>query len=88
MTLILKRRDDMPGREWFHVLSGQATVGVISRVPMSNGGGWHWSITGFHIHPVERGVGAGNAPTLEEAQAQFASTWRSWLAWAGLQEVS
>ena len=27
MPPILKRRDDKPGREWFYVLSGQATVG-------------------------------------------------------------
>jgi hypothetical protein len=28
----------------------------------------------------------GHAATLDEAKAQFESTWRQWLAWAKLRE--
>ena len=28
----------------------------------------------------------GDAPTLEEAKAQFEAAWRQWLAWAKLDE--
>jgi hypothetical protein len=28
------------------------------------------------------------APTLDEAKAQFEAAWRQWLAWAKLQEMS
>jgi hypothetical protein len=54
----------MSNRDRFYVLGGHATVGVISRVPMSNGGGWHWSIAGFHVHPHERGRAAASGAVL------------------------
>jgi len=35
---------------------------------------WFWSITAFHIDPA-LGITKGRVPTLDEAKAQFQSSW-------------
>jgi hypothetical protein len=35
---------------------------------------WFWSITAFHIDPA-LGITNGRVPTLDEAKAQFQSSW-------------
>jgi hypothetical protein len=66
--------------------SGEATVGVIHRAHGAPSAFWLWSITHFHVHPMQLGPGHGSADTLEEAMRQFAKRWRRWLAWAELTE--
>jgi hypothetical protein len=36
---------------------------------------WFWSITAFHIDPALGITTNGRVPTLEEAKAQFKSSW-------------
>jgi hypothetical protein len=36
---------------------------------------WFWSITAFHGHPAFEITTIGRAPTLDEAKAQFKSSW-------------
>ena len=36
---------------------------------------WFWSITAFHIDPRLEITTNGRVPTLEEAKAQFKSSW-------------
>jgi hypothetical protein len=36
---------------------------------------WFWSITAFHVDPSLEIITHGRAPTLEEAKAQFKSSW-------------
>jgi hypothetical protein len=36
---------------------------------------WFWSITAFHIDPALGIATNGRVPTLEEAKAQFQSSW-------------
>jgi hypothetical protein len=65
----------------------KAVVGTLMRVPSGEKlNGWHWSITGFHVSPADLGPGAGMSPSQEEAMADFAKRWRTWLEWAGLRE--
>jgi hypothetical protein len=37
---------------------------------------WFWSITAFHIDPALGIATDGHVPTLEEAKAQFQSSWK------------
>jgi hypothetical protein len=88
MVLILRPRTDVAMLDAYQVMSGDATVGVIHFATVPPGPGlWMWSITNFHVHPIERGPGNGLAATREEAMRDFAERWRCWLEWAALQVV-
>jgi hypothetical protein len=69
----------------FLVYSGKAVVGRLMRVPTcEKQGWWPWSITGFHVSPADLGPSAGMSPSQDEAMADLANRWRTWLDWAGL----
>jgi hypothetical protein len=87
VTLVLKRRTDVGDPNAFKVASGDAWVGIITRIP--NGpkqGQWLWSITGWIVEPVALGPTTGIEETLEKAMAAFARRWRVWLSWSDLKE--
>ena len=87
MVLILRNvaHDNGPVRHL--IMSGSACVGTLTEVPSGpKKGWWHWSITGFHVQPLDLGPGTGMASSREEAMRDFAQRWRQWLAWAGLSE--
>jgi hypothetical protein len=89
MPLILKRNDNHEPAitDRFLAYSARAVVGTLMRVTSGEKQGWwHWSITGFHVSPIDLGPGAGMAETREEAMEEFAARWRLWLDWAGLRE--
>jgi hypothetical protein len=70
------------------VTSGDAWVGVITRIP--NGpkqGQWLRSITGWIVDPAALGPATGIEETREEAMATFARRWRVWLSWSSLRET-
>ena len=74
-------------RQDFTVYCGEWAVG---RIYEQRGGPdsmrWFWSLYGMLGKPVDMDTN-GHAATLDEAKAQFESTWRQWLAWAKLREV-
>jgi hypothetical protein len=87
VPLILKRNEATADPDRFLVYSGKAVVGTLMRVPSGEKlGWWHWSITGFHVSLANLGPSAGMSPSQEEAMADFARRWRTWLEWAGLRE--
>ena len=70
----------------YTIFSGDWAMGRI----YENRGGpdsmrWFWSLHGVVGKPEGLRTG-GNAPTLDEAKAQFETAWRRWLAWANLPE--
>jgi hypothetical protein len=79
---IHKRRVD------YTVLSGKWAMGRIHQFhdgtePLS----WSWTLYGILGKPL--GLRSdGRAATLEAAKAQFEASWRQWLEWAMLREVS
>ena len=88
MVLILRRSSREDGVVRHLITSGGARVGTLTRVPSGpKKGWWHWSITGFHVEPLDLGPGAGMAETRERAMHDFAARWRLWLAWAELRET-
>jgi hypothetical protein len=48
---------------------------------------WRWSLFGVVGGPREI-KRLGRSATFEEAREQFTHHWATWLAWAGLKEVS
>ena len=73
-------------RQDFTIYSGEWAMG---RIYEQRGGPdsmrWFWSLHGIFGKPL-RCAPNGHAATLDEAKAQFESTWRQWLAWAKLRE--
>jgi hypothetical protein len=89
MVLILRKLNRDDGIVRHLITSGGACVGTLTQVPSGpKRGWWHWSITGFHVQPLDLGPGAGMAETRERAMEEFAARWRLWLAWAELSETS
>jgi hypothetical protein len=82
MLLILKHDDHTDA-----AYSGKIVVGTVMSVPSGEKKDWwHWSITGFFVSPDDVGPSAGMSPSQEEAMADLAKRWRTWLDWAGLRE--
>ena len=71
----------------FTIYSGAWPVGLIYK---ERGGPellrWFWSLHGMFGKPPDI-ESEGRAATIEEAKAQFDTTWRQWLAWAKLGEL-
>jgi hypothetical protein len=72
----------------YTVFSGKWAMGRIYQFrdgaePLS----WSWTLYGILGKPL--GLRSdGRAATLEAAKAQFEASWRQWLEWAMLREVS
>jgi hypothetical protein len=88
-ALHLRRTDEQfPRAGWpssnenLVIMSGETVVGALWKtVSATQRERWQWSITCI----TEASI--GSADTREEAQAQFAEAWRTWLKRTGLQEV-
>jgi hypothetical protein len=91
MGLVLRRHrdhygEDHYGEDRYLVFSGSLIVGVIElSISGPSGPRFSWAING--VHPPQSLIAAyGYALTLEDAKAEFAASWRKWLAFAGLKE--
>jgi hypothetical protein len=67
------------------VMSGELIVGRIYEMTATSNPDvrWFWAINGVHAGPDFMKT-TGNAPTFEQAKADFKTNWEKWLAWAKL----
>jgi hypothetical protein len=78
------RHEAGDGADRYQVYSGEVRVGAIYRAHNTPGGDrWFWGLNG-----VENGPGPFNGfvRTLDDAKAEFAAAWGTWLKAAGLNE--
>jgi hypothetical protein len=91
MALVLRRHrdhygEDHYGEQQYLVFSGRLIVGVIElSISGPSGQRFSWAINGVDP-PQTLTATHGYALTLEDAKAEFAASWRKWLAYAGLKE--